>query len=1131
MYGSILNQVEPSVNLYSQTTRPSSYYGIWTTTLGVNQVTFVKDLESSTIAGYNSNVMIIKQLDNKNKYKTKLIRTMQIDENSDIYFSGCTINNGQSNQIYYGTGYSWILVNNEYTPPSGGGGELSYNLFAQATEPDTYDGIWTTNTDITSVETTDTILSEVIDSNMFTVSHIFGQEFIQNGDILYMISGVYSSNTVVSANGFGTGFIWVYNMITKKLIKTIPIPGCTGLYMHSCVLYNNKIYIIGGRTKFDTTSISNKIYIFDITTEQFETRTIIPKLYGNNCVIYKDIIYIIYGFVDSTSNMSGDIYKYNITAQTMTSTSNSNGKRFLSGCIHIDDCVYIISGFSTNTTTNPINSTYKYELLTNTWSFASRSDHISLCRGGYRYVDEKLYSISYNYVGGVSSMHYIESNLINIFTRRDVEPNISRPDFINNAGAGACVIYNDYLYCIGGYTGSALVGSVYQFNMKNFTFTVKTSLVTPRRLFGYCINNDEIYLFGGAISATSLSPTNSAIKYNITTNTYTTLTNLPATRVGRGCVVVGNFIYLFGGAAGSSADQYNSGCTYYATSHKYDITNNTYTAIADLPTTTAEMWCYKVDNNQILIVGGFTTSSTKSNQVLLYNITTNTYRALTNLPSAIAGQADASCKQDTRIFISSNTGYMKDTEGVDGTSIVDASAASSTTVYYTQRAFVYNNILYTAIVNESSNLSRLKLSKYKSKISKKIGGLDSSLLMYKNKPYINFNFGDASTAQKSLVGRLYEVGDGVDTYNTFFNFEIRKTCTSSCIRDNKLYVYAESTDGIGLGQFHEYDLLTQSNPKIASSEDRPVNSNAVLYNNYIYTLGGYIRTSSADDNFATKIYRITVPAGGSVADATILKAITSPVETKRKNHSSIIYGNTMYSVGGYTLKNKSVATNTLIKVNLDDFNNDIMTVTTLENCPKDIVDADAVCIGNKMYLLFGYQKSTESFNMDILVYDITNNTWSTDLATTISLRYHKTIVRNGNIYIFGGENATGSVDTIYRYNPMTKEIVTYGTLPNKISRFGLAYWSEKDYAVIAGGYDTTTSLEYSKIFYYDFKIRDFINQSNSNTLYLNMSNNNTHSTKLISDSNTKVAFADVFINSEEPYDVYKGDGTQWIKIT
>ena len=137
MYGSILNQVEPSVNLYSQTTQPSSYYGIWTTTLGVNQVTFVKDLDPNTVSNYNQNVMIIKQLDNKNKYKTKLIRTMQIDENSDIYFSGCTINNGQANQIYYGTGYSWVLVNNEYTPPSGGGGELSYNLFAQATEPDT----------------------------------------------------------------------------------------------------------------------------------------------------------------------------------------------------------------------------------------------------------------------------------------------------------------------------------------------------------------------------------------------------------------------------------------------------------------------------------------------------------------------------------------------------------------------------------------------------------------------------------------------------------------------------------------------------------------------------------------------------------------------------------------------------------------------------------------------------------------------------------------------------------------------------------------------------------------------------------------------------------------------------------
>jgi hypothetical protein len=156
--------------------------------------------------------MIIKQLDNKNKYKTKLIRTMQIDENSNIYFSGCTINNGQANQIYYGTGYSWVLVNNEYTPPSippsGGSGGLSYNLFAQATEPDTYDGIWTTKLDVDTVKFTDLEVIRVSeirenDVNISSTTYMTNQQFVIDGDLLYIISGAYTTSSSLISSGLG----------------------------------------------------------------------------------------------------------------------------------------------------------------------------------------------------------------------------------------------------------------------------------------------------------------------------------------------------------------------------------------------------------------------------------------------------------------------------------------------------------------------------------------------------------------------------------------------------------------------------------------------------------------------------------------------------------------------------------------------------------------------------------------------------------------------------------------------------------------------------------------------------------------------------------------------------------------
>jgi len=1119
MYGSILNQVEPSVNLYSQTTQPSSYYGIWTTTLGVNQVTFVKDLESSTISGYNSNVMIIKQLDNKNKYKTKLIRTMQIDENSDTYFSGCTINNGQANQIYYGTGYSWILVNNEYTPPSGGGGGLSYNLFAQETEPDTYDGIWTTNTDITSLGFVDTN-SNVIDTNELNInltSFMSMQAMVVDEEYVYIVSGIYTTTSyqLAGVSGFGTNFILKYNLNTKEFIETITIPNNTGMYYHSCIIHNSKLYIVGGRFSTTATDVINKIIIYDLITKNFTESVVIPKVDSVNLFIYNNSIYIVGGYVINESNarvLSTSIYIYNIENNTY-STVSSPYTLSECGCIYKDGYAYFIAGTQNGAAINRI---LKYEPSTNTWNIHKYTDFYSISRNLYCYYNNKLYTIPSAGATPRKLPLCLESDLsVNGLELEYTDPILERVGY-----ASICNIDN-LIYLIGGLIGSTYYNSVFIYDIISKTYISGPTYPTNiSRCTLHTIKRDnEIYIYalGGSISGSVYS--NAIYVYITSTGTWTKKADIPLYITYHSSVYFDKFIYIFGGYASTTS----GGSTSYNTiSYRYNVDFNTISQVVAFPSTLVHSTTVVRDDGFLYTFGGINSAGTYPRLIYRYDIKNNTF-ATFSFPYDVKLSADSAVVSNT-VYIIGESSLVYDLYTVEvgytRNTILPPMGLYAKSIYY--NGYIY---IISRAAGYTNSIMRFKVSKPVILDSNTVNIIhrDSTMIEYNGNMYCNFCGDDASAPQKSKISNIYKFNfKGTGSYDFYMNIKSPKCCTNAYIYEDKLYITGKSSRNIVNSEVYIYDMLNPDvSPIIACGFNGQIGNTTHIAYNRIYSVCGHINSISTLSTYIL-IY--------TISDVTINTSLNTQYNLgstySRVYHTSCMYEDYIYIVGGFTDVALTVSTTSLLK-----YDTKYNILTTMSVCPKDIAYAQSVNVGSNMYVVFGYQPSTTSFNSDILLYNTLTDTWSTDLTTSISLINHRVIVRGTDIFIFGGEDNLGThTNKVYKYDTLLKELVEVTPLPFTAINFGVAYWESRDIAVLCGG--ILDGVESSDIMYYYFDYDESLNLKDPTELVISQYKNyHNHSTKLITGNNMKVSFTDVFINSEEPYDVYKGDGTQWIKIT
>lgn len=169
--------------------------------------------------------------------------------------------------------------------------------------------------------------------------------------------------------------------------------------------------------------------------------------------------------------------------------------------------------------------------------------------------------------------------------------------------------------------------NIYKYHTLNNTHSLLTGNASYMGNSGATIDGDDIYIFGGNRNSGYRIK---ARKVNVTSTNYSLLKDIPSEMYNHVVVNGGNgYIYLFGGQVDST------------TSYKYNIANDTYTAISESP-----MGCYgtmgvRIDN-YIYLINSAHSLYTKS--IYAYDILTDTYTSLGTTPYArqygVAGEID-----------------------------------------------------------------------------------------------------------------------------------------------------------------------------------------------------------------------------------------------------------------------------------------------------------------------------------------------------------------------------------------------------------------------------------------------------------------------------------------------------------
>lgn len=532
----------------------------------------------------------------------------------------------------------------------GGGSKL--NIFAQATQPTTKEGIWIqTSKTFSGVGITNSLYRENITypNGKPTPQTKFGCVKVNNK--IYCISGYpYTDNPFE-----------VYDTVTNKWSTLTPMPSAR--YNFGCVAINNKIYCIGGSTS--SSSSSSSVYIYDILTDTWVTGA--NKIASGNqfsCVVVGTKIYCIGGYTGNVGNSRSEVDIYDTTNNTWTAGVNMPSPRSAMGSALLNNKIYCFGG--RNGATSAVSAiTSCFDLSTNTWTtetpMPKGREHLGCIAFG-----TKIYCVCGHYEDGEQVDTYLKDIAIYDTVAKTWSSGASalydRQEF-------GCAEINGKIYCIDGsmYGTSATVTlptEIYDIATNKWTSATMIPLAGTTTISDFTSEklNDEIFIVGGSssssaynlkiyntvtgawrdglrmptsrislastvignkiycIGGTTGSRTTKNEVYDTTTNIWTTLAVMPEAKVQHTCAPVGTKIFVFGGA------DYNTPCA-------YDTVSNSWTTTAIMPTPKYDLSCVAI-GTKIYTVGGVGTDSShiQDAKIQIYDTVANTWTTGANAP-------------------------------------------------------------------------------------------------------------------------------------------------------------------------------------------------------------------------------------------------------------------------------------------------------------------------------------------------------------------------------------------------------------------------------------------------------------------------------------------------------------------
>ena len=447
----------------------------------------------------------------------------------------------------------------------------------------------------------------------------------------------------------------------------------------------------------------------------------------------------------------------------------------------------------------------------------------------------------------------------------------SLPTATSNATS---VVYNGYVYEIGGYTGSATATIDYAQLSSSGGFTAptcttnwtltntywcqsiasSTSLPTPTEDATSVVYNGYVYEIGGYTTALTDTIDYAQIESNGSLSPWTATTSLPTATQYATSVVYNGYVYEIGGLSSTSSG-------YGVATVDYGLINNGgvgtvnawATSSATLPTATQGATSV-VYNGYVYEIGGFTTAQTSTTDYAQLNSSGGF-----TTPSACANTTDWTLVGDWCESTTTGSAHLP-----------------TATEYAT--SVVYNGYVY------------------------EIGGLNSSATNLSTIDYAQLNSTGgfttpsacANTTDWTLVGNWCEsttTGSAhlptPTTYATSivyngYVYEIGGYNTTSTAFPTIDYAQLESNGGLG--------------PWIATTSlpNPTYEATSVVYNGYVYEIGGGTNTK----NLLT-IYYAPILSGGGLGTWVNDAANPLPNSNGIDYATSVVYNGYVYEIGGY----------------------------------------------------------------------------------------------------------------------------------------------------------------------------------------------------------------------------------------
>ena len=180
---------------------------------------------------------------------------------------------------------------------------------------------------------------------------------------------------------------------------------------------------------------------------------------------------------------------------------------------------------------------------------------------------------------------------------------------------------------------------------------------------------------------------------------------------------------------------------------------------------------------------------------------------------------------------------------------------------------------------------------------------------------------------------------------------------------------------------------------------------SVVHNNHVYVIGGQLM----GDAQTSTVQFTTVNSTGSISTWITTQALPNT----RKDHSSAVYNNYLYVVGGW-LDGLAVTSSVLFATINSTGSIDSWTETTA--LPSSTRRQTSLAYNGYLYILGGWD--AKNANTSTVLYAAINATgslgsWINTTPLPSSTYYHTTILNNGQIYMIGGrdskDNGTSTV--------------------------------------------------------------------------------------------------------------------------